>query len=43
MGLGSLVALAFAIAPAEGAKPIVQNEQVAVWDVSWADGQTSPA
>ena len=43
MGLGSLVALAFAIAPAEGAKPIVQNEQVAVWDVSWAEGQTSPA
>jgi hypothetical protein len=43
MSLGSLVALALAAVPAEQAKPIVQNEQVAVWDVSWSDGQTSPA
>jgi hypothetical protein len=43
MSLGSLLALAMAIAPAEDAKPILQNEQVAVWDVSWTDGETSPA
>jgi hypothetical protein len=42
MSLGSLAALVFSIAPVEGAKPIVQNEQVAVWDVSWAEGQSSP-
>jgi hypothetical protein len=41
MGASLLVALVLAIAPADHAKPIVQNEQVSVWDVSWDEGQSS--
>jgi hypothetical protein len=38
MNLGSVVALALTVAPLEEAKPILQNEQVAVWDATWAEG-----
>jgi hypothetical protein len=41
MNLGMLVALTLAVPPAENAKSIVDNEQVAVWDVTWGAGQTS--
>jgi hypothetical protein len=43
MSLGSLVALAVAAAPLENAKPILQNEQVLVWDVTWGEGQRRPS
>ena len=43
MNPGVLVALALAIAPVDQAKPLVENEQVSVWDVSWAQGQSTPA
>jgi quercetin dioxygenase-like cupin family protein len=42
MGLGSLVVLVLSVAPFEHAKPLIQNEQVAVWEVAWPEGQTSP-
>ncbi|MGO9828952.1 MAG: hypothetical protein ACLPJH_02355 [Myxococcaceae bacterium] len=38
----SLVALTLAAAPLEHAQPILQNSQVAAWDVTWTQGQTSP-
>jgi hypothetical protein len=41
MFLSSVVSLALAVAPQANAKPIVRNEQVSVWDVSWMDGQAS--
>jgi len=41
MSVGTLVALILTAAPFENAKPIVENEEVAVWDVTWTDGQTS--
>ena len=41
MNLGMLVALTLTVPPAENAKPIVDNEQVAVWEVTWASGQTN--
>ena len=34
--------LMLAVTPLENAKTIVQNEQVAVWDVTWRGGLTSP-
>jgi hypothetical protein len=37
-----VLSLAFFVAPVENAKPILQNEQVAVWDVTWAKGQATP-
>jgi hypothetical protein len=39
MNLGSLFALFLMVAPLEHAKPILENDQVAVWDASWAEGQ----
>jgi hypothetical protein len=42
MKLMSLVALACSAVPIEQAKPILQNEQVVVWDATWAPGQVSP-
>jgi len=37
------LALAFSVVPIQGAKPIIQNEQVTVWDETWAEGQSSPS
>jgi quercetin dioxygenase-like cupin family protein len=42
MNFMSLVALALSVAPVEQVTPILQNEQVTVWDVTWAQGETSP-
>lgn len=39
MNMGSLVAMALAVAPLEHAKPILENAQVSVWDATWAPGQ----
>lgn len=42
MNFSVFPALCFAIAPVENAKPILQNEQVSVWDVTWGVGQSTP-
>jgi quercetin dioxygenase-like cupin family protein len=38
----TFVALSLFLAPTEHAKPIVQNEQVTVWEATWAQGQSIP-
>ncbi|HXX32232.1 MAG TPA: hypothetical protein VEJ89_16135 [Myxococcaceae bacterium] len=41
MNPGTLVALALVVAPVEPAKPVVENAQVAVWDVTWNGASTA--
>jgi quercetin dioxygenase-like cupin family protein len=41
MNVGTLVALVMASAPVEHAQPVLENAQVAVWDVTWPEGQSS--
>jgi hypothetical protein len=42
MSFMSLIALTCSVVSVEQAKPILQNEQVTVWDATWVQGQTSP-
>jgi quercetin dioxygenase-like cupin family protein len=42
MNMTSFVALTLFLAPTEHAQPIVQNEQVTVWQATWAQGQSIP-
>jgi hypothetical protein len=42
MSLMTFVALAFSVVPSAHAKTIIQNEQVTVWDATWAEGESSP-
>ena len=42
LNITSLVALTLCLVPTEHAKPIVQNEQVTVWEATWAQGQDIP-
>ncbi len=42
MSLMSFVALALSAVPSAHAKTIIQNEQVTVWDATWAQGESSP-
>jgi quercetin dioxygenase-like cupin family protein len=41
MNVGTLVALVVSAAPVEQAQPVLENAQVAVWDVTWTEGQSS--
>jgi hypothetical protein len=41
MNLANFVMMVLAVAPLEHAKPILENRQAAVWDTTWAEGQTN--
>ena len=38
-----LGAMCFGVALGQEAKPVIDNERVTVWDVTWAKGQANPA
>jgi hypothetical protein len=42
LNLSSFVVVMLSLVPTENAKPIVQNQQVTVWEATWVQGQSIP-
>ena len=41
--IGSIVLTAICLGTAFGQDPVIDNERVTVWDVTWAKGTANPA